>query len=596
MLQKYFILNNIPFSIVFLIKELYIMKFSFFHRYRGALCRRLLTGALALSLCGALALSPVSVSEAAKKKTKAPTAAEIAAAEEAEAARQAAYNKTIETNSIENWPQGPQIYAESAIVMEASTGTILYGKDIDAANYPASITKIMTALVVLENCSLDEVVTYSYNAVNTIEAGSSSIGTLEGEELTVEQSLYALLLASANECANGLAEHVAGSNDAFVELMNAKAAQLGCTNTHFANPHGLHNDNHYTSAHDMALIMQAALQNDDFVRISGTDKYQIPVTNKYNEIRYLVNHHYMIGPYKGVTSYLDDTVIAGKTGYTSMAQCTLVTAAERNGMTLIVVTMKTANKGDYFSDTALLLNYAGENFTKWNVADNETNFSVVTSNSFYTGSAIFGSAQPLIEISSDSSIVLPASAAFSDASADLIFNNDETNTDLIATLQYSYSGQSIGKACLLLDTSQLQEFAFQTTNAEGTETAADSSTDTANTNAGTNTSANEAETTDTKSAKDESAESGIQQTHFILINVRVLLCVAIGLLFLLLLLLFIRRLSRNFRLGVHFAGSGSRYQHSRSKKRRRKKKKSSARYQRTPKRREDKSSMNDLDL
>ena len=152
------------------------------------------------------------------------TAAEQAAAEAAEAERQAAYDKTIDSNSIENWPQGPQIYAESAIVMEADTGTILYNKDMDMVNYPASITKIMTALVTLENCSLDEIVTYSYYATD-----SSTIGTTEGEELTVEESLYALLLESANECGNGLAEHVAGSIDAFVEMMNEKAAELGCT-------------------------------------------------------------------------------------------------------------------------------------------------------------------------------------------------------------------------------------------------------------------------------------------------------------------------------------------------------------------------------
>lgn len=138
----------------------------------------------------------------------------------------------------------------------------------------------MTALVVLENCSLDEVVTYSYYATHSIEAGSSTIGTTEGEELTVEESLYALLLESANECGNGLAEHVAGSIDAFVEMMNAKAAELGCANTHFVNPHGLHNPEHYTTAHDMALIMQAALQNEDFVRISVTAKYQMRATNK----------------------------------------------------------------------------------------------------------------------------------------------------------------------------------------------------------------------------------------------------------------------------------------------------------------------------
>ena len=182
---------------------------------------RFLTGAVVLSILGTLCFHPITA------EARRMTAAEQAAAEAAEAERQAVYNKAVDSNSIEGWPQGPQIYAESAIVMEADTGTILYNKDMDMVNYPASITKIMTALVALDHCALDEVVTYSYYATHSIEAGSSTIGTTEGEELTVEESLYALMLESANECGNGLAEHVAGSIDAFVELMNQKAAELG---------------------------------------------------------------------------------------------------------------------------------------------------------------------------------------------------------------------------------------------------------------------------------------------------------------------------------------------------------------------------------
>ena len=348
------------------------MKFS--HRFR------FFTGLLTLSLVGSLCFGSVSADAAKKasRKSAKQIAAEKAAAEQLEAERQASYNKEINSNSIEDWPQGPQIYAESAVVMEASSGAILYNKDMDMKNYPASITKIMTALLTLEHCSLDETVTYSYNATHTIDAGSSSIYTTEDEQLTVEQSLYALMLESANECANGLAEHIAGSIDAFAEMMNQKAEKLGCTNTHFTNANGLHNDEHYTSAHDMALITRAAIQNEDFVRISGTAKYQMQPTNKRDEITYMTNHHYMIAPYKGITKYLDDSVIAGKTGNTSVAKGTLVTVAERNGMTLIVVTMRTQSTGEkgvpLFTDTALLLDYASENFSKINVADNETNF------------------------------------------------------------------------------------------------------------------------------------------------------------------------------------------------------------------------------
>ena len=153
---------------------------------------RFLTGAVVLSILGTLCFHPITA------EARRMTAAEQAAAEAAEAERQAVYNKAVDSNSIEGWPQGPQIYAESAIVMEADTGTILYNKDMDMVNYPASITKIMTALVALDHCALDEVMTYSYYATHSIEAGSSTIGTTEGEELTVGESRYALMLESAN--------------------------------------------------------------------------------------------------------------------------------------------------------------------------------------------------------------------------------------------------------------------------------------------------------------------------------------------------------------------------------------------------------------
>lgn len=527
---------------------------------------RFWAGALSLAILTSVCMCPLSA-VAAKK----PTAAEIAAAEAAEAERQAAYNKAINSNQIENWPQGPQIYAESAVVMEASTGTILYNKDMDMQNYPASITKIMTALITLENCSLDEIVTYSYYATHSIEAGSSSIGTTEGEELTVEESLYALLLESANECGNGLAEHVAGSVDAFVDMMNEKAAELGCTNTHFVNPHGLHDDNHYTSAHDMALIMNAALQNEDFVRISGTDKYTMRATNKDDELTYMTNHHYMIGPYKGITKYLDDTVIAGKTGGTTAAKNTLVTAAERNGMTLIVVTMRTASTGEkgvpVFTDTALLLDYASENFTKWNVSSNETSFSVDNSSFFHTGSAIFGNSKSLIEIDKNDSVILPNGIDFSEASPELTFQNDE-NSDVIATLSYTYEGQPVGSASILLAKSNVQEFEFDKETGEDDETAEAAETE----------------------------ESTVQPKKFIKINIRLILTFVIIGVVIFLIYLLIRRLMKSFQFSLGFSRPGQRRRRRRRKRSRPryKKKRSNERYQRTPKNRTN--SYTDLDL
>ena len=529
------------------------MKFS--HRFLAA--------ALGLALFGSACFQPLDA-DAAKKK-KGPTAAEIAAAEKAEQERQDAYNKTIDSNQIEGWPQGPQIYAESAVVMEADTGTILYNKDMDMHNYPASITKIMTALVTLEHCSLDEMVTYSYYATHSIERNSSSIGTTEGEELTVEESLYALLLESANECGNGLAEHVAGSVEAFADMMNEKAAELGCTNTHFVNPHGLHDDNHYTSAYDMALIMKAALENDIFVRISGTASYDMRATNKDDEITYMKNHHYMIGPYKGITKYLDDTVIAGKTGGTTAAKNTLVTAAERNGLTLIVVTMRTGGdpsgeKGvPLFPDTALLLNYASENFSKVNVAANETNFSINNSGFFHTGSAIFGQTDPLIEINKNDSIVLPNDVPFTDASPELTFQNEE-DSDTIATLSYTWQGQPVGSASIELAKSTVQEFTF------------------------------DRETGDPIESEDDGK---VEPKKFIRINIRLISIAVIAVAAVFLIYLLLRQLMKFFNFSLNMEHLRRRFCR-RQRVRKKRRIKSKKRYKRTPKKRV--SSFHELDL
>ncbi len=168
-----------------------------------------------------------------------------------------------------------------------------FAKNEDQPYYPASITKILTALIVLEHCSLDEEVTFSHDDVYNVEAGSSTAGIDEGDVLTVRDCLYALMLASANESANALACHVSGSREAFAELMNQTAESLGCTGSHFANPSGLNDENHYTTAHDMALITRAAIQNPDFLEIDGARNYKLPPTKRNLEGGY-VNHHRML--------------------------------------------------------------------------------------------------------------------------------------------------------------------------------------------------------------------------------------------------------------------------------------------------------------
>ena len=245
----------------------------------------------------------------------------------------------------------PVIASEGAVVMDAATGSILYGKNPYQKQYPASITKLMTALLVIENCSLDETVTFSASATTGLEAGAVSLNLVEGDKLTVRQCLYALLLKSANEVGNALAEHVAGSVSAFADMMNKKAATLGCTGTHFTNPHGLNDPEHYTTPYDMALIGRAALANETLQKIASTRSYQLPATKK-NEARTITMGHKMMYP---TDSRYYPGIIGGKTGYTSKAGNTLVTGAEREGVRLIAVTMK--SNSSHYTDTKALLDY-----------------------------------------------------------------------------------------------------------------------------------------------------------------------------------------------------------------------------------------------
>lgn len=265
----------------------------------------------------------------------------------------AAYYEAVQTDALANWPQGPAIYAESGILVDLDTQEILYSKNIDKQLYPASITKVMTTLVAIESSSPEEPVTFSQHALDSIEWDSSNIGCRLNETLTMEQCWYAMMLNSANEVCCGVAEHISGSIEAFVEKMNQKAAELGCTNTHFSNPNGLPDETHYTTAHDMALIANAAYQNETFRQVFSTRQYEIPPTPQYTETRYLYNHHKMIQP---DTEYYYEGCLGGKTGYTETALNTLVTIASRNGKNLLCVTMRTQGRQVY-TDTASLFDY-----------------------------------------------------------------------------------------------------------------------------------------------------------------------------------------------------------------------------------------------
>ena len=248
----------------------------------------------------------------------------------------------------------PIIAAESAILYDVTHDRVLYEKNADTKRYPASITKILTALLVLENASLDEMVTYSENAVTRLESGAVTLSLQAGDKVSVKDSLYGLMLKSANEVANGLAEHVGGTIYGFADMMNAKAKALGCTNTNFVNPNGLNDSDHYTTARDMAKIAKAAFENEMLCKITSTTTYKFPATKAVGA-RTLTMGHKML--HKTDSRYYDG-IVGGKTGYTSLAGNTLVTCVERDGVRMIAVILK--SRSSHYPDTKALLDYGYE--------------------------------------------------------------------------------------------------------------------------------------------------------------------------------------------------------------------------------------------
>lgn len=252
----------------------------------------------------------------------------------------------------------PEIVAEGAIVVDVNTGYTLYEKNIYTKYYPASITKIMTATLSLENLKYEDIVTFSHDAVFSIEPGSSAGYLNEGEQITVEQCLYGLMLISGNDIANGLAETVAGTMDEFARMMTEKAKALGCINTNFTNAHGLHDENHYTCPYDMAIMARNAYINlEQFRTLISTVRAEIPPTAMCNETRYWLNSNRMI---QQGTAYYDEDCLGGKTGFTDQAGGTLVTFHNINNRTVMIVIMKDTNSVGAYTDTKSICDYLHE--------------------------------------------------------------------------------------------------------------------------------------------------------------------------------------------------------------------------------------------
>lgn len=369
---------------------------------------------------------------AARAASPAPeSASETQAAAESASASQASPGSALAVLSDAlTLPEAPEISADYAILAEAKSGTILYQKNAFDRAAPASITKIMTALLTAEHCDLDETVLFSYRACHELEKGSSTIARTEGEMMSVRDCLYALLVASANEVAQALAEQVSGSIEAFVALMNDRAQELGCVNTHFANPHGTPDPDHYTCCHDMVLIMQAAMEHDLLRQAMGTAKYQIAPTNKHDEITYLNSKHPLVtNTYK--MKY--EGAIAGKTGYTSEALNTLITYAVRGEMDLICVVMHANGNTAVGKDSAALFDYGFENYVRTDMLALGTDDTAL--DPAFLGSDILG-----LVSSGSCYVTLPKGTDAGELVSSVHYGAGLAGSDVVAVREYRLNG------------------------------------------------------------------------------------------------------------------------------------------------------------
>ena len=326
----------------------------------------------------------------------------------------AAAVSTITTNSISGWPQGPDITSAAAVVMEDTTNTILYAKDMDQSLSPAGAVKIMTCLLALENSQLTDQVTMTETGVSGVTDGGAHISSQLGEVFTMEQCLYAIMLASANDIALQIAEQIGGSVEAFVEKMNSRAQELGCTNTVFTNPTGLPDDNQHTTAHDLALIMQAAINTDGFRDIASATSYTIPATNVSGGARNLTSSFSLTN--QTASAYYSGC-IGGRESTTTASGSVLVTAAERNSTTLICVVMNGAT-GQTANEAITLMDYGFGNFQLLDLSEED------------------------FHILSGGQVMIPSGATSDD------LTTEDTESDGQISRTYSFGGTQVGTAVI----------------------------------------------------------------------------------------------------------------------------------------------------
>lgn len=345
----------------------------------------------------------------------------------------------IQSNEIENWPVGPVVGAEAAILIEANTGTILYAKNIHLQEYPASTTKIMTTLLATELCELDEVVNFSHKAVFSNPPGYSGIAMDVGQALTMEQCLNAILIRSANEVAFAVAEHITKTTDwtVFADMMNKRAAELGALNTHFTNPNGLPDEDHFTTAYDLAMMGRAFFANEMLCRISLTRRLEIPASDRLPHEKLELSSMQIIP----TGQYAYEYIVGCKTGYTDEARSCLVSCAEKDGLRLICVVLR--DEAPYhYTDTIALFDYGFSNFHKVNISQTDTKYNIDNIGLFYTGNDILGSSRPLLSLDREDYIVMPGTVSFEDLESVVSYDTDHPNQAAVIT--YICHGVDIG--------------------------------------------------------------------------------------------------------------------------------------------------------
>ncbi len=372
----------------------------------------------------------------------------------------------VESNLRESWPTGPVISAASAILIEAETGTILYEKNIHSQEYPASTTKILTTLIAMETCSMDEMVHFSYKATHDIDPGSNHIGMDTDEQLPMEDCLKAILIRSANEVSFAVAEHIAGDSwENFAPIMNERARELGCLNSNFVNPNGLPNEDHVTTAYDLAMIGRAFFDNDLLCKMTLTKQLHLyPTETQPDEI--WENNHMSLLPGK---EYAYEYLVGCKTGYTNTARSTLVSCAEKDGLKLICVVLRDEAPYQY-EDTIALFEYGFNNFEKRNIAENETRYNLDSNDPFYSENDIFGNSQSILFLNEEDFVVLPKTAVFEDLDTSLSYQTEAASE--VATISYTYSGVKVGTASIHFNPGTQADYTFESVTDTSSEQAA----------------------------------------------------------------------------------------------------------------------------